>query len=245
MRREPRHDRRRRRRRDDASRRAQRRASPPIDCFYVYPTVSPRTDGNSDLKIELAETLVAQLAGVVVLAGLPRLRADLPAGHRPRARRPVLHASPLEAYGDVLAAWRDYLAHDNHGRGVVLIGHSQGAYVLKRLSDGDRPSARASGACSCRRSCSAARCSPGTRGRWGDFTHVPPARRRPRRAAWSPTRPSTSTPPPNARSGAIERARHTSSASTRPRPAGGHGTDHAALPGERLTAAGRSRSRST
>ena len=31
------------------------------------------------------------------------------------------------------AAWRDYLAHDNKGRGVVLIGHSQGAQMLKRL----------------------------------------------------------------------------------------------------------------
>ena len=31
------------------------------------------------------------------------------------------------AYHDVRAAWRDYLAHDNDGRGVVLIGHSQGA----------------------------------------------------------------------------------------------------------------------
>ena len=51
---------------------------------------------------------------------------------RPR-RRPSLHASPSLAYGDVLAAWRDYLAHYNHGRGVVLIGHSQGAYVLKHL----------------------------------------------------------------------------------------------------------------
>jgi hypothetical protein len=34
---------------------------------------------------------------------------------------------------DVKAAWRDYLAHDNHGRGVVLIGHSQGSAVLIRL----------------------------------------------------------------------------------------------------------------
>ena len=33
----------------------------------------------------------------------------------------------------MLAAWNDYLAHDNHGRGVVLIGHSQGAYILKHL----------------------------------------------------------------------------------------------------------------
>ena len=28
------------------------------------------------------------------------------------------------------AAWQDYLAHDNHGRGVILIGHSQGAGML-------------------------------------------------------------------------------------------------------------------
>ena len=37
------------------------------------------------------------------------------------------------AYSDVLAAWRDYLAHYNHGRGVVLIGHSQGADLLTEL----------------------------------------------------------------------------------------------------------------
>jgi hypothetical protein len=36
-------------------------------------------------------------------------------------------------YADVLAAWKDYLAHDNDGRGVVLIGHSQGASVLETL----------------------------------------------------------------------------------------------------------------
>ncbi len=37
------------------------------------------------------------------------------------------------AYADVLAAWKDYLARDNHGRGVVLVGHSQGSRVLLRL----------------------------------------------------------------------------------------------------------------
>jgi hypothetical protein len=34
---------------------------------------------------------------------------------------------------DVKAAWDDYLAHDNHGRGVILIGHSQGSFVLTKL----------------------------------------------------------------------------------------------------------------
>jgi hypothetical protein len=37
------------------------------------------------------------------------------------------------AYGDVAAAWRYYLEHDNKGRGVVLIGHSQGSGVLTQL----------------------------------------------------------------------------------------------------------------
>jgi DUF3089 family protein len=37
------------------------------------------------------------------------------------------------AYSDVLDAWNHYLAHDNNGRGVVLIGHSQGAAVLTQL----------------------------------------------------------------------------------------------------------------
>jgi hypothetical protein len=36
-------------------------------------------------------------------------------------------------YADVLDAWNHYLEHDNQGRGVILVGHSQGAYVLTRL----------------------------------------------------------------------------------------------------------------
>jgi hypothetical protein len=37
------------------------------------------------------------------------------------------------ALSDVRAAFRDYLAHDNRGRGFVLIGHSQGSFVLRSL----------------------------------------------------------------------------------------------------------------
>src|SRR5262245_64337000 len=39
------------------------------------------------------------------------------------------------AYNDVLDAWKYYLEHDNQGRGVVLIGHSQGSGVLIQLID--------------------------------------------------------------------------------------------------------------
>ena len=44
------------------------------------------------------------------------------------------------AYGDVVDAWNHYLEHDNGGRGVILVGHSQGAGILDRLiRRGDRP----------------------------------------------------------------------------------------------------------
>jgi hypothetical protein len=36
-------------------------------------------------------------------------------------------------YSDVRDAWNWYMAHENHGRGVVLIGHSQGAAMIARL----------------------------------------------------------------------------------------------------------------
>jgi hypothetical protein len=49
------------------------------------------------------------------------MRGQVPAGNRELA------------YADVLAAWKHYLAHDNGGRGVVLIGHSQGSGHIRRL----------------------------------------------------------------------------------------------------------------
>jgi hypothetical protein len=37
------------------------------------------------------------------------------------------------AYASILSGWKDYLAHDNDGRPIVFIGHSQGAAMLIRL----------------------------------------------------------------------------------------------------------------
>lgn len=37
------------------------------------------------------------------------------------------------AYASVEAAWKEYLATSNHGRGIVFIGHSQGTLMLRRL----------------------------------------------------------------------------------------------------------------
>jgi pimeloyl-ACP methyl ester carboxylesterase len=54
-------------------------------------------------------------------------------------------AAEATAYSGVQAAWQDYLAHDNDGRGVILIGHSQGAGMLISLLErqiDDVPSVR-------------------------------------------------------------------------------------------------------
>src|SRR5437879_1357575 len=40
---------------------------------------------------------------------------------------------PETTYEDVLDSWNYYLAHENKGRGVVLIGHSQGSGLLTQL----------------------------------------------------------------------------------------------------------------
>ena len=62
----------------------------------------------------------------------PMYRQATVAGTTTRSRRlePAVIAT---AYDSLLSAWNDYLAHDNHGRPIVFIGHSQGAAMLIRL----------------------------------------------------------------------------------------------------------------
>lgn len=110
---------------------------PKFDCFYVYPTISLDQTPNSDMVPGAEERGVVQaqaarfaaqcrvFAPVYRQVTLTALRQVM-AGQAPTIDRDM-------AYNDVKAAWDDYLAHDNHGRGVVLIGHSQGSLVLTQL----------------------------------------------------------------------------------------------------------------
>src|ERR1700677_5016846 len=41
------------------------------------------------------------------------------------------------AYNSVLADWKDFIAHDDHGRPIVFIGHSQGSVTLIKLLRAD------------------------------------------------------------------------------------------------------------
>ena len=126
-------------------------ANPRIDCFYVYPTVSRDPADNSDLVPGVEEqvaaaaqfarfaTLCRPFAPIYRQTTLTALARALASGDR----RPP--ASFEIAYGDVRAAWRRYLQHDNRGRPFVLIGHSQGAFHLQRLLASEiegRPEAR-------------------------------------------------------------------------------------------------------
>jgi pimeloyl-ACP methyl ester carboxylesterase len=110
----------------------------PIDCFYVYPTVSLDPTPNSDMNAGPEENRVvhAQLARFAsqcrVYAPLYR-QFTLTALRANTAGKPMAGADRTLAYNDVLDAWQHYLEHDNKGRGVVLIGHSQGSGVLSQL----------------------------------------------------------------------------------------------------------------
>ncbi len=105
----------------------------PIDCFYVYPTVSAQPTINADLTIDPAERFVAMLQASRFSSQCRVYAPMYPQITRSGLTRGATGANVLTAYDGVQAAWNDYLAHYNKGRGVVFIGHSQGASMLIRL----------------------------------------------------------------------------------------------------------------
>jgi Protein of unknown function (DUF3089) len=110
-------------------------AASRFDCFYVYPTVSQQPGANANLNVQKVETAAAisqasrfsQVCQVWAPMYRQRTAASLAKG---------LGTDPsadLVAYNSLLSGWKDYLAHDNDGRPIVFLGHSQGAAMLIRL----------------------------------------------------------------------------------------------------------------
>jgi hypothetical protein len=108
----------------------------PIDCFYVYPTVSRDQAMNSDLDVSeekgATQSQFARFASVCRTFAPIYRQMTLAAVAAYSAGANIDEAGKI-AYGDVLAAWRNYLATKNNGRPFVLIGHSQGSLMIQRL----------------------------------------------------------------------------------------------------------------
>ena len=159
--------------------RVRRAARRKADCFYVYPTVS-------DQKRPQATQVVDDVLRSIALYQAARYSRDC------RVFAPVYRQITVrgladpgsvtaemgeEGYRDVRQAWRHYLRAENNGRGVVLIGHSQGTFILRRLIREEiDPSARAR-----RRIVSAVLLGGNVtvakgRDRGGDFRNVPACR---------------------------------------------------------------------
>jgi len=105
-----------------------------VDCFYVYPTVSMQAGPNADLTEDpqldaIAEQQASRFA--------PGCRIFAPV-YRQFTVSAILGGTVTDevsavAYSGVRAAWNQYLRKFNKGRGIVLIGHSQGTGHLKQL----------------------------------------------------------------------------------------------------------------
>ncbi len=109
----------------------------PLDCFYVYPTVSRDEGMNSDLNAGPEEkgaalTQFARFASACRTFA-PVYRQMTLAAVAAYSAGADIHDAAALAYHDVAAAWRNYLLTRNDGRPFVLIGHSQGSLMLQML----------------------------------------------------------------------------------------------------------------
>lgn len=116
-------------------------SNPKVDCFFVYPTVSDDKTWASDwtvdkmeiddIKLQFARfgSVCRQFAPIYRQTTLTALRIASGGPQPEGARLPA----GVGGYNDVVDAWNWYMSNENNGRGVILIGHSQGAGVLSRL----------------------------------------------------------------------------------------------------------------
>jgi DUF3089 family protein len=110
---------------------------PPVDCFYVYPTVSSDGALNSSMTAGREEKLVVETQfarfASVCRPFVPIYRQMTVAAVAAYSAGANIDSAAALAYGDVLAAWRNYIRTRNSGRPFVLIGHSQGSLMLEQL----------------------------------------------------------------------------------------------------------------
>jgi hypothetical protein len=108
-------------------------ADPRVDCFYVYPTVSEQRSRNADKSKDPEIVAIAQHQASrwseICRVYAPVYRQQTLGGLALGGSAEALQL----AYSDVVEAWQEYLRDHNDGRGVVLVGHSQGTRMLRQL----------------------------------------------------------------------------------------------------------------
>src|SRR5665213_371312 len=108
---------------------------PKSDCCYVYATVSDQKGPNANLHVDPEEKSIALYQAARysqecrVFAPMYR-QITVPALDSGYGIGPAQLQLGL---GDVRRAFATYLRKYNHGRGFVLIAHSQGSLVLREL----------------------------------------------------------------------------------------------------------------
>ncbi|HVU03623.1 MAG TPA: DUF3089 domain-containing protein [Polyangiaceae bacterium] len=109
--------------------------SPKVDCFYVYPTVAlTQPVGNMQDFSNLDDILVPLRAQAVPFSSVCRVYAPLYHQITLATYASAEVNDDLEkAYADVEAAFETYLGAWNAGRDFILMGHSQGTHMIRRL----------------------------------------------------------------------------------------------------------------
>lgn len=110
----------------------------PIDCFYVYPTISRDSGMNADLNPGNGEEKYVAQYQFARFSSVCRPFAPVYRQMTMSSIALALTGADMTGYGelafeDVRAAFRDYMANRNEGRPFVLIGHSQGSIMLEQL----------------------------------------------------------------------------------------------------------------